>query len=189
MSERPMLKLIVAACEGNGIGKSGTLPWTLRSELSYFARQTKSVKDPSKMNAVIMGRKTWESIPAKFRPLKQRFNIVLTTRESLVDNDDVSVCKNFNEALELVDKMADDNKIESCWIIGGSSVYQEAMTSQRLKRIYLTKILHKFECDTFLLSIDLDSWELIKEDGVSEELQEENGINYKYLVYNRIIKN
>ena len=184
-----MLKLIVAVCEGNGIGKGGNLPWRLKSEMAYFARMTKTVQDPSKRNAVIMGRRTWQSIPDKFRPLKDRFNIVLSSmdkKEITQDSEEsVAVCRNFKDALSLVDKMADDNQLESCWIIGGSSVYAEAMNHERLDRIYLTQILSSYDCDTFLPPVDTETWTLVSDPAVSNAIQEENNIQYKYLVYGK----
>lgn len=93
------LTLIVAATPKNGIGKNGSLPWPmLKKEMAYFARITKRVPTPTntgslqsdtfkqtvldgtQRNAVIMGRKTWESIPRKFRPLKDRTNIVISSQ-------------------------------------------------------------------------------------------------------------
>ena len=67
LTKKISFKLIVAACEGNGIGKGGNLPWRLQSEMAYFAKMTKTTEDSTKKNAVIMGRKTWQSIPEKFR--------------------------------------------------------------------------------------------------------------------------
>ena len=72
-STKVQVKLIVAVCQGNGIGKDNQLPWRLKSELAHFAKLTKSTVDFSKRNAVIMGRKTWESLPARVRPLKHRY--------------------------------------------------------------------------------------------------------------------
>ena len=83
--------LIVAACgKSLGIGFNGELPWRLKSEMKHFASTTSTTKDPTKKNAVIMGRKTWESIPAKFRPLKNRFNIVLSRKSNYELGDEVS---------------------------------------------------------------------------------------------------
>jgi dihydrofolate reductase/thymidylate synthase len=56
----------------------GSLPWSLPGDLKYFRELTQRTSDPAKQNAVIMGRKTWESIPVKFRPLAGRINVVLT---------------------------------------------------------------------------------------------------------------
>ena len=86
--------LIVAACGNSfGIGYNGELPWRLRSEMKYFAQTTSKVTDPNKRNAVIMGRKTWESIPPKFKPLKNRFNIVLSHQADYCVGDEVDCVK------------------------------------------------------------------------------------------------
>jgi dihydrofolate reductase len=84
----PQLTLVVAATLKNGLGVNGVLPWRLSREMAYFARVTKSSGIPSSdsnssMNAVVMGRKSWESIPPKFRPLKDRINVVISTQKEL----------------------------------------------------------------------------------------------------------
>jgi dihydrofolate reductase len=89
-----MLTAIVAATLNNGIGKGGSLPWRIPSEMKYFAKGvsnllsyrkglelTRAVTTGNGNNAVIMGRKTWDSIPVKFRPLKDRENIVISRQE------------------------------------------------------------------------------------------------------------
>ena len=78
------INLIVAGCviNGNesvlGIGSNGSLPWKLPNEMRHFSKLTTG---GGKKNAVLMGRKTWESIPAKFRPLPGRFNVVLSSQQ------------------------------------------------------------------------------------------------------------
>lgn len=76
------LTLIVAATPSNAIGRNSTLPWRLSQEMAYFARVTKGEEGSSKRNAVIMGRKSWEGIPAKFRPLPGRTNVVVSRQPS-----------------------------------------------------------------------------------------------------------
>lgn len=71
------LTLIVAATVSGGIGHSSKLPWRLPQEMAYFARVTSNAPEGTK-NAVLMGRKTWESIPTKFRPLRYRLNVVIS---------------------------------------------------------------------------------------------------------------
>lgn len=71
------VKLIVAATASGGIGKDGKLPWHLPTDMAFFKSQTLAAAS-MKQNAVIMGRKTWSSIPAKFRPLNDRINVVLS---------------------------------------------------------------------------------------------------------------
>ena len=113
------LTIIVAATKQNGIGKNGALPWPIiKKEMAYFARVTKRVPMPTntgssqsdalkrsilegtQRNAVIMGRKTWESIPPKFRPLKERTNIVITaqSREHLRDIPEARITYPVGEA-------------------------------------------------------------------------------------------
>ena len=74
------LTLIVAATISNGIGQSSRLPWRLPKEMAYFARVTSNAPEGAG-NAVVMGRKTWESIPPKFRPLRDRMNIVVSRNQ------------------------------------------------------------------------------------------------------------
>jgi len=190
LTKKISCKLIVAACEGNGIGKSGNLPWRLKSEMAYFAKMTKTTEDSTKKNAVIMGRKTWQSIPEKFRPLKERLNVVLSTqsKQDVVggDSPDVVVCNSLEEAFSSVEAAALDNKIESCWIIGGSSVYEEALKHPKLDKVYLTKILKEFDCDTFFPSLDEKQWKIVQEKDVPNDIQEENDIQFKYCVYQRV---
>jgi dihydrofolate reductase len=75
------LTLIVAATRANGIGQNSGLPWHLTKELAYFSRVTSGAPEGC-MNAVIMGRKTWESIPRKVRPLPKRVNVVISRNEN-----------------------------------------------------------------------------------------------------------
>ena len=87
--------LIVAATIPEfGIGFNGTIPWRVAEDLKFFKETTSSTNDRNKKNAVIMGRKTWESIPPKYRPLKDRFNIVLT-RNTNSDIAYVPFCVHF----------------------------------------------------------------------------------------------
>merc|ERR1712098_1039965 len=176
----------VAVCQNNGIGKDNSLPWRIKSELAYFAKMTKTVSNFSKQNAVIMGRKTWESIPSRIRPLKNRINIVLSRQEkSLSENENVFVCDSFANAIERVEGMKDE--IESCWVIGGSSVYEEAMMNPKLEYIYITNIMQDFECDTFFPALSTKAWEEVEEKMVPSEIQEEDGVKFQYKVFKRIV--
>ncbi len=73
------VNIVVAATADGGIGKDGKLPWELPTDMAFFRTTTTKVSDSRKQNAVIMGRKTWASIPARFRPLKGRLNVVLSS--------------------------------------------------------------------------------------------------------------
>ena len=71
-------QLVVAATRAMGIGLSGSMPWRLPGDMAYFKELTSTAGSPKLQNAVIMGRRTWESIPEKHRPLPGRINIVLS---------------------------------------------------------------------------------------------------------------
>ncbi len=85
-AEQMTFQLVVAATRMLGIGKSGSMPWKLPGDMAYFKEITSKTADSSKQNAVIMGRKTWESIPPKFRPLPGRINVVLTRGAAGTEN-------------------------------------------------------------------------------------------------------
>ncbi|KAI1818841.1 dihydrofolate reductase [Poronia punctata] len=159
----PELTLIVAATRTMGIGKNGTLPWTgLKQEMAYFARVTK--RSNNHLNAVIMGRKTWESIPPRFRPLKDRLNIIISRSHTLPptssstpqEEEEESVSSNIvkvsslEQALTHVKNTNTTNKkIEKIFVIGGAQIYEAALEMKETKRILLTRIMTDFECDTF----------------------------------------
>jgi len=77
---KPRLQMIVAATESLGIGINGGLPWRIKRDMKFFKDKTTETHETGKLNAVIMGRKSWESIPAKFRPLPGRLNIVISSQ-------------------------------------------------------------------------------------------------------------
>ncbi|XP_046985170.1 dihydrofolate reductase-like isoform X2 [Schistocerca americana] len=170
--------IIVAVGNNNGIGIGGKLPWNLRKELAYFSRMTKSTTDPLKKNAVVMGRKTWESIPEKFRPLPGRLNVVLTrTNRSL--GEEVIVHTSLEDAIKDLHNRQD---VETVWVIGGSSVYDEMMKSSYCHRLYITNILKDYNCDTFFPEIG-SQYKSVSDPTVPSGIQEENGIQFQYKVY------
>lgn len=168
------LTVIVAATAKNGIGKNGGLPWPmLKKDMGYFARVTKRVPLPkntgsiqsdalkenvlsgTRRNAVIMGRKTWDSIPPNHRPLKGRTNIVISTqgRAQLQSiPDDVVIAANIPSALTALEMMVREDKslpVGRAYIIGGSSIYKTALELPQTNRILLTRISKEYDCDTY----------------------------------------
>ena len=132
-----------------------------------------------------MGRKTWESIPSRIKPLKNRVNIVLTRQEKskISEDENVLVCDSLQNAFNVVEEMND--KIETCWVIGGSSVYEEAMRNPRLDRIYITNIMKDYECDTFFPTLAIGDWEQVDDKMVPKDIQAEDGVKFQYKVYSR----
>ncbi|XP_074661162.1 uncharacterized protein LOC141913886 [Tubulanus polymorphus] len=177
------LNLVVAASSQRGIGINGQLPWRIKGDMAFFKRITSEVSDNKKQNAVIMGRKTWESIPEKFRPLQNRYNIVLSRSISKVDG--AHVADSLDAALEHLRQPSLAATIEQIYIIGGSSVYAECLESPLCYRIYLTQVYSDVTCDTFLPEFNTDLFKLTPDPNVNGEIQEENGIKYKIEVYEK----
>src|SRR6266536_4653979 len=96
-----------------------------------------------------MGRKTWDSIPYKFRPLKDRHNIVIT--RELAPDDITKLSDHFKAgSLEIVIKAGTEDKADGrTFVIGGAQIYKAALERNETKRILLTRVLSEFECDTF----------------------------------------
>lgn len=142
---------IIAAVDNNlGIGLKNTLAWNITHDLKNFSRVTASIPKPGYMNAIIMGRKTWESLNPQKRPLENRLNIVLTSSKNLPKelicdpkmNPFVRVCRSLNLALEMCEKLKDggmpeENKIllKNVFVIGGSAVYEEAIKNSLCERV------------------------------------------------------
>ncbi|XP_053694413.1 dihydrofolate reductase [Sabethes cyaneus] len=180
------INLIAAVCENGGIGIKGDLPWKLKKELKYFSRVTKKVSNPSKRNAIIMGRKTYFGVPENKRPLPERLNIVLTGDPSANSYpSEVVVCCSMQEALNKLDTAPLSEEIENIWVVGGSAVYKEAMNSARCHRIYLTEIKKTFECDTFFPELSKQFKIVENDEDVPREIQEENGLEYQYKIYEK----
>nr|XP_033785086.1 dihydrofolate reductase isoform X1 [Geotrypetes seraphini] len=186
---RRIINAIVAVCPGMGIGKDGKLPWPLlRNEFKHFQRMTMTPAVEGKQNAVIMGRKTWLSIPEKNRPLKGRINIVLSRELTEPPQGAHHLAKSLDDALALLETPELSSKVDQVWIIGGSSLYKELMEKPVHQRLFVTRILQEFDCDTFLPEINGDTYSLLPEyPGISADLQEENGVQYRFEVFEKTI--
>ncbi|XP_011253678.1 dihydrofolate reductase isoform X2 [Camponotus floridanus] len=164
-----------------GIGINGGLPWRLKTEMAFFTRMTTDTKDKDKKNIVLMGRRTWDCIPEKYKPLENRINMVLTS-QSLNYGDKAIICKSIPHAIEVIAEM--QNQVERVWVIGGSRVYKDVMGSPYFGRLYLTRIKKEFKCDTFFPPIP-SGFVLIKDPTVPQHIQEEKGIKFIYEVYEK----
>lgn len=123
---KPVVCIVAALLPQMGIGYRGGLPWRLRKEMQYFRQVTASTFDPAACNAVVMGRRTWESIPPKFRPLRDRINVVLTTacEAPFVRRDhDLYESRDLSTAIAALQDMPHCERI---YIIGGAQLYAQA---------------------------------------------------------------
>lgn len=172
---QPPFDMIVACDQNRGIGLNNQLPWRLPSDLKYFRNLT--VGADSDRNAVIMGRKTWESIPAKYRPLPDRLNIVLT-REKQYDTqaNGVECCNSLDNALNL----AQSKGVSNIFVIGGAQIYKDGFDQPGCRRLYVTQLEHAFDCDVFL-PVYNERFNLVQQ----SDTKQENGINYRWEVYEK----
>lgn len=190
------LTIIVAATNRSmGIGLRGTLPWALKKDMAYFARVTKRTPQPpvstAIKNSVIMGRKTWESIPEKFRPLKDRFNVVVSrTMPETRGGREFSITSSLQSASEQV-------SVGKAFIIGGAEIYRQALELSNCNRILLTRVLDDFETDVaFPVNLDPNepgSWKMRSKEELDEfvgettpeGVQVENGTRYIFEMWER----
>jgi len=150
-----MFDCIVAATESGGIGLDGTMPWRFPKDMAFFKKVTSECAEEGKQNAVVMGRKTWESIPPKFRPLPGRTNVVLSRNANLREEaglpDDVVLAASLEESLALLAKQQGvGGTVADVFVIGGGTIYAEALRSAQCRKLFMTLIHKDFPCDTFL---------------------------------------
>lgn len=196
----------------------------LKKEMAYFARVTKRVPMPTdtgsvqsdklkqtmlegqRRNVVIMGRKTWESIPHKLRPLKDRTNIVISSQDKAtlrIDADDVIVATSIDSALQALDQHFHDGKvlpIGRAFVIGGTTIYRAALQLPQTQNILLTRIAKDFDCDTmFPVELEQDkTWQrkshqdlrhFTGEDiseGLMSDGQGEDKVEYEFQLYEKL---
>src|SRR5450759_94085 len=163
--DRGMISIIVAVSDDLGIGKDNELLWHISEDLKRFKRLTLG-------KTVLMGKKTWESLPR--RPLPGRKNIVLTDVPD--ECIDCSVT-----AYSIEDALAKCEKGEEIFVIGGGSVYRQFMPIA--DRLYITHVHKKAPADIYFPEIDLKIWEVSeKEEFVDTE---NHDIPYTYTIYQR----
>lgn len=159
-----MISIIVAVSEDWGIGKNNELLWHISEDLRRFKRLTTG-------NSVIMGKRTWESLPRK--PLPGRKNIVLT------DNPKETI-ENAVTAYSIDDAIGKCEQNEEIFIIGGGSIYSQFMPLA--DRLYITHVHKKAPADIYFPEIDLKLWKITEKE---EFKSEENSIPYTYTIYER----
>jgi dihydrofolate reductase len=137
---------VIAALDQNrGIGKGGRLPWNIPQDLQYFHQVTTGVGSLDTENALIMGRKTWDSLPENRKPLAQRTNIVISRSRARDLPKDVFLALSLEEALMQLERIS----VQEIFVIGGGEIYQLALIHPDCSRLFLTRIEAEFKCDTF----------------------------------------
>lgn len=159
----------IARARNGVIGKDGRLPWRLKSDLAIFRAVTMG-------KPVIMGRKTWESLPKK--PLVGRTNIVLS-KDGSFEAKGALVCEDFSEAVQIAREQAEeDGQAEVC-VIGGASLFELAL--QRAGRLYLTEVEAEVEGDARLSPIDESRWREVRREAHPASEQDEHPFTFRVL--------
>ena len=152
----------VARARNGVIGRAGGLPWRLKSDLALFKATTMG-------KPLIMGRKTWESLPR--RPLPGRMNLVVTrdgSYEELGKAKGALVCERFDEAVQIAREQAEDDGVDEVCVIGGADIFALAMP--RASRIYITEVDAEVEGDVRFPPFDESRWtEVSREDHAAGE--------------------
>lgn len=154
------LSLIAGISKNNCIGKNGQLPWNIPEDLKHFREMTAG-------KTVLMGRKTWESLPEKFRPLPKRTNIIITRQTDYPVPVGVEVYATIDEATA---KHPD----EEIMVIGGAEIYRQ--TIAKADTLYMTHIDQTVDGDAFFPEIDLNVW---------KEQEREDHEGYSFVTYKK----
>lgn len=155
-----MMNIIAAMTEDGVIGKDNQLPWHIPEDLNNFKKLTDG-------NTVIMGRKTYESIPKKFRPLSNRHNIIVS--RTMLKEEGIDVCPSPEEAITKAQFYGKET-----FIIGGASIYQQTLSFA--DRMYISYIKKKCKGDTYFPKFNKEEWNV----EIQQDFQ-----NFKLIVYER----
>jgi dihydrofolate reductase len=140
-----MIVLIAALDPKNGIGINGTLPWHIKDDLKLFKERTLN-------HAIVMGRKTYESIG---KPLPKRTNYVVSRNKSFKSIEGLKLIDNFNDFL-IQNQFSD----EIIYIIGGADIYKQALPFAQ--RLALSYVKQEYPCDTFFPEFDISLYQPIE---------------------------
>ena len=165
------VSLIVAVAENGVVGKDNDLIWYLPKDMKFF-------KDTTLGHHVIMGRKNFESIPHKYSPLPNRINVVITRKDDYIAEDCV-VVNSIEAAIQIAKKNGDTEP----FIIGGGQIYKIALEGNLIDKIYLTKIHHSFEGDTFFPELNTDWKEMER---IDHKADEKHAHDYSFLTFEKI---
>jgi dihydrofolate reductase len=156
------LHLIYARARNGVIGKDGTIPWHLPEDLAHFKRTTLN-------HPVIMGRRTWDSLPPRFRPLPGRVNLVVTRQADWHENG-------AQRAASLPDALQKCENAAQAWVIGGAQIYAQALPLA--DEVVVTEIDADFDGDAFAPTLGPEWRETAREPRVAA-----NGLRFAFVRY------
>ena len=165
-----MISIIVAVADDNVIGKDNKLIWNLPEDMKFFMQKTTG-------HCVIMGRKNYDSIPSKFRPLANRTNIVITHQLNY-NAPNTIIVHSLEEAIQYAKKTNDDE----IFIIGGAEIFKQ--TIHLVDKIYYTRIYHSFDGDVFFPELNKNEWkETERRKGIVDE---KNKYEHDFITYEKV---
>jgi dihydrofolate reductase len=164
-----IVSLIAAVSKNRVIGKNNDLPWKLPDDMKYFMETTRE-------HAVIMGRKNFDSLPPKFKPLKDRLNIVISRHKEVLKDYDVRAVGSINEAFEQAPQS------EEVFVIGGAEIFKQ--TLDRADRLYLTEIDAIVDGDVYFPEYDKSRWKEVSR--VHHNTDERHAYPFDFVLYERI---
>ena len=162
----PEIVIIAAVAKNRVIGKDNTLIWNIPEDMAHFKALTSG-------QTVIMGRKTWESLPPRFRPLPGRRNIVIS-RNPAYDAPGATLAGSLEEAVRLAQ---DDAEV---FVIGGAEIYRQALPLAQ--RLYLTEVARDFDADAFFPEFSASDWTEISRSAAKNCAD----LDFTFAVYQRI---
>jgi len=163
------IAMIAAVAQNGAIGKNNDLVWSLPDDMKYFMNTTKD-------HFIVMGRKNYESLPPKFRPLPNRTNVVIT-RQPTFKLDNAFVVHSLEEALAFCKK----EKQKKIFIIGGGQIYEQ--TLPHTDTLYITEIHQSFDGDTFFPNYNKDEWQEVSRE--HHPIDERHSHSFDFVVYKR----
>jgi dihydrofolate reductase len=167
-----IISIIAAVSRNLVIGKNNDLPWHLPDDMKFFMNTTKG-------HHCIMGRKNYDSIPAKFKPLPNRTNIVVT-RQKNFQAPGCTVVNDIHDGLAIA--IGEDET--EAFIIGGAEIYRQAMDIT--DRMYLTEIQATIEGDTFFPHVDKSWWREVKRE--HHPADEKHKFAFDFVIYEKVQK-
>ena len=167
-NKKTTISIIVAFAEDNVIGKDNSLIWHISDDLKRFKKLTSG-------HPIIMGRKTYESLP--FKPLPNRKNIIISSQTNIFFKGATTV-NSYKNALK------ECKQEKEVFICGGASIYNHFL--QIADKLHITKVYKNFEGDTFFPEIDYSKWQLKSKSG--KLIDKKTNLEYEFIDYDRIDK-